>query len=88
MEKANLVYEQDEDIIKAWVDPHKLKKLGGTWHMDGRQVVTNNLEHKHTLIQSHHNPPVYGHPGINWTTRLVERYYWWPQLQKEVADYV
>ena len=88
MRKAHPMYEQDETILQPWIDPHKLKKIEGTWYKEGRQVVTNSLEHKRVLIQSHHDPPVYGHPGINRTIRLMERYYWWPQLQKDVADYV
>ena len=88
MEKASPVYEQNEAILQPWIDPHKLKKVEGTWYKDGRRVVTNNLEHKRTLIQSHHDPPVYSHPGINRTIQLLERYYWWPQLQKDTADYV
>ena len=75
MEKANPVYKQDEATLRQWIDPHKLKKVEGTWYKDGRQVVTNDLEHKCTLIQSHHDPPVYGHPGINRTIQLLERYY-------------
>jgi hypothetical protein len=30
----------------------------------------------------------YGHPGISRTTDFVERRYWWPNLRKDVADYV
>src|SRR6201996_6343144 len=88
MEKSDPVYQQDEEVLKPWVDPHKLKKIEGMWYKDGRQVVTNDLDHKHTLIQSHHDPLVYGHLGINQTTQLLKRYYWWPQLQKDVADYI
>ena len=61
------IYEQDEVMLKPWVDPHRLKKINGTWYKDGRQVVTNDLKHRRSLIQSHHDPPVYGHPGINRT---------------------
>ena len=67
MKKAHPIYEQDEAILQLWIDPHKLKRIKGMWYKDGRQVVTNSLEHKCTLIQSHHDPPVYGHPGINRT---------------------
>ena len=74
MEKANPIYKQDKAILQPWIDPHKLKKVEGTWYKDGRRVITNDLEHKRTLIQSHHDPPVYGHPGINRTIRLLERY--------------
>jgi len=65
MEKVHSIYEQDLKVLKPWVDPHALKKIQGTWYKDERQVVMNSLEHRCTLIQSHHDPPVYGHPGIN-----------------------
>ena len=29
------VYEQDEDVLQSWVEPHGLKKLQGTWYKDG-----------------------------------------------------
>ena len=82
------MYKQNEATLKTWVDPHCLKKIYNTWYKDGRRVVTNDLEHWWSLIQSHHNPLVYGHLGINWTIRLFGWYYWWPVLHKEVTDYV
>ena len=88
MTKEHPIYEQEEATLKSWVDQHRLKKIHDTWYKDGRRVVTNDLEHWRSLIQSHHYPPVYGHPGINQTIRKLERYYWWPGLQKEVTDYV
>ena len=87
MTKEHPIYKQDEMTLKPWVDPHHLKKIQNTWYKDGRQVVTNNPKHRQSLIQSHHDPPVYGHPRINQTTRLLERYYWWPGLQNKVAEY-
>ena len=44
MEKKHPIYEQEEMILKPWVDPHHLKKIQDTWYKDGRRVVTNNLE--------------------------------------------
>ena len=51
-------------------------------------MITDFPKIRRTLIQLHHNPPVYGHPGINRTIRLIERHYWWPNLCKEVTKYV
>ena len=65
MEKKHPIYKQEETTLKPWVDPHCLKKNQDMWYKDGRRVVTNNLEHQRSLIQSHHDPPVYRHPGIN-----------------------
>ena len=67
---------QDESVLLPWVDPHKLKKVEGTWYKDGRLVVTGSLKDKQLILHRHHDAPAYGHPGINKTTQLVERGYW------------
>ena len=46
------------------------------------------MYNKRTIIGSHHDPQVYGHPGIKRTTQLVERGYWWPGLRRDVLEYV
>jgi hypothetical protein len=81
-------YHQDEEILKLWIDPHQLKLLDGIWYKEGRVVVTKELQGKRKIIRAHHDSPVHGHPGINRTTQIVERNYWWPQLRQEVKDYV
>ena len=88
MTKENPIYQQHEDILKPWIDPHKLKRVENLWYKDGRRVVTSAALERRTLIQNHHDLPVYGHPGINRTIRLVERYYWWPNMRKEITEYV
>jgi hypothetical protein len=79
---------QDEQTLLPWVDPHKLKKISAIWYKDGRRVVTGDLHEKQDLIKRHHDPPVYGHPGISKTTQIVERGYWWPHMKNDILDYV
>ncbi len=62
------IYRQNEDILRPWVDVHRLKKLEGTWYKDGQRVVTGGLHDKRTIIEAHHNSSVYSHPGIARTT--------------------
>jgi hypothetical protein len=88
LEVVNDYAKQNEDTLKAWVDPHQLKKHQDTWYKDGRQVVTGDIEAKRHLIQSHHDSPVYGHPGISKTIQLIERPYWWPQMRADITEYV
>jgi hypothetical protein len=64
--------EQDENMLKAWVDPHQLKKHQGIWYKDGRQVVTSDIIAKRHLIKSLHDNPVYGHPSISKTIQISE----------------
>ena len=79
---------QDKEILKPWVDLHKLKYVNNVWYKEGRHVVTGTIEAKRTIIKSRHDPPVYGHPGISKTTQLVERDYWWPKMKLDIMDYV
>ena len=46
--------------------------VSGVWYKEGHQVVTGDLQDKWTIIKSHHDPLVYGHPRINKTTQLIE----------------
>jgi hypothetical protein len=82
------IYEQDEDTLKPWIDSHRLTLIHGTWYKDGRRVVTGGLHDKRTIIKAHHDPPVYGHPGINRSIQLTSRHYWWPKIRQDVHDYV
>jgi len=71
MEPQDPVYHQNEDLLKPWIDTHRLKKVEGTWYKDRRHVVTGGSSHHQLLIQAHHDSPVYRHPGINKTNQLV-----------------
>jgi hypothetical protein len=79
---------QEESVLKPWVDPHQLKQHQGTWYKDGRQVVTGGIEAKRHIIQSHHDSPVHGHPGISKTVQLTERLYWWPKMRQNIMEYI
>ncbi len=82
------VYKQNEDFLKPWIDAHRLKKVEGTWYKEGRHVVTGGSTHHRMLISAHHDLPVYGHPGINKTNQLLSRRYWWPNMRKDVMEYM
>src|ERR1700744_178337 len=79
---------QDEDILHPWINPMRLKKIEGVWYKDRRRVITGSLTAKQKIICNHHDPPVYGHPGIRRTIDLVARHYWWPRLHTNVLQYV
>ncbi len=50
MEATDPIYAQDEELLKPWIDAHRLKKIKGTWYKDGRRVVMGRMEHKRTFI--------------------------------------
>jgi hypothetical protein len=88
MEVLPDIPSQEESVLKPWVDPHQLKQHQGIWYKDGRQVVTGDTKDKRHIIQSHHDTPVHGHPGISKTIQLTERLYWWPKMRLDITEYV
>jgi hypothetical protein len=87
---ATIVHQhrQDEECLKPWIDPHQLKHINGTWYKGKRVVITADMNGRQKLIQMHHDTPVHGHPGISKTIQIVEQNYWWPQMCKDITDYV
>jgi hypothetical protein len=79
---------QEDSVLKPWIDPHQLKQHQGVWYKDGRQVVMGDIEAKRQIIRSHHDSPVHGHPGISKTIQLTERLYWWPRMRIDITEYV
>ena len=72
--------EQDEKQLQRWIDPHNLRKEGGVWRKNGRRVITGDIQQQQQLVAAHHDPPVYGHPGISRTTDIITDQYWWPRM--------
>ncbi len=88
MEATDPIYAQDEELLKPWINAHRLKKIEGVWYKEGRRVVTGGTDYRQTFIRTHHDAPVYGHPRINKTYQLLSRRYWWPNMPQDVKDYM
>jgi hypothetical protein len=79
---------QDKQMNKRWANAHELKKVEQVWYKNARRVVTGDNDEIRAVIARHHNAPIHGHPGITRTIQLIERNYWWPNMRKEVTEYV
>ena len=75
-------------IIRQWAGTHDLKKINGEQWKGACKVITGEKQDKRKIIQAYHDIPAYGHPSINQTKDLVAKYYWQPQLTKDVQEYV
>lgn len=69
---------QDNEVLHPWINAHNLKKHKGKWWKDNREVITEDLPTCQQIIKDHHDPPIYGHPGISCTTKLISQCFWWP----------
>jgi hypothetical protein len=41
-----LIYNQDLDILRPWVNPHNLKRINGCWWKGTGQVITQGKDTK------------------------------------------
>jgi len=74
----------------AWfADSHNLADLTarkGYWLKHGRIVVPAALRTE--CIKLCHDMPWVAHPGVTKTLKVLERYFWWPNMRKDVESYV
>ena len=85
---ASQELKQNEEVLKLWVDPHKLKQIRRTWWKGDQLVITADTPSRWTIVQMHHDPLAYSHPGISRTLELTARRYWWPRMAQDVKDYI
>ncbi len=86
--KINLSNLENEDVIKRWANTYQLHQEHNTWWKEDALVVAGDNNLKRGVISAFHNPPYRGHPGIGNTIALLKRNYWWPNLKKDVEEYV
>jgi len=60
--------------------------IKGILHFQNRIIVPASL--KARLLKSFHDTPTSGHQGVDRTLEKLRRYYWWPNMKKDVINYV
>jgi len=60
--------------------------VDGVLHFQKRILVPSVL--KARLLKSFHDAPTSGHQGVDRTFEKLRRYYWWPNMKKDVCNYV
>ena len=83
--EEQIIHNED---IKPWIDHHNLRQHDQLWWKNDALVVVGNNNLRRGVIQSFHNPPSMGHPRIANTYALTRRDYWWPNMKKDVEEYV
>ena len=52
------------------------------------QTLATMSQEVEDVIRQYHDDPTAGHPGIQKTLHLVQRYKKWPQMKKDIVEYV
>ena len=53
---------------------------------DDCKCITQEMRQK--ILGKCHAPPYAGHKGIAATTKVIERYFFWPPMWKDILKYV
>ena len=80
--------EDSEAInIKQRNDDNKFKVEGDLLYFEERLYIPKGPT-RLRVLQSRHDFPAAGHFGYNKTLELISRDFWWPQMWKDVKDFV
>ena len=75
-------------LMKDWSRKYKLKYEANLWKKEGRIVVLPDEKLLWLITQRHHDLPIKGHPGQDWTIQEVEWSFWWLTLKTWIAKYL
>jgi hypothetical protein len=70
------------------VNTHELEFSNGLWWKNGRIAIPSVPTLRQLIMRELHDPPYAGHIGSRRTQEAIARIYWWPNLAREVRDYV
>ena len=88
--RLRLAELQDKDeetkVLRAGGLPESWEDVEGVLHYQGVPYVPKIIRSE--VISRHYNDLLVGHFGIDKTKELVGRKYYWPNLRKDVENYV
>jgi hypothetical protein len=71
---------KESDVVPGWTWED------GIWRYQGKIYIPPNL--RRIIYTTLHSAPTAGHSGIGPTTELVSRYYYWPELKRNIYTWV
>jgi hypothetical protein len=87
--QTHQLQKENNELCLAWKKKYRIyQDEWKVWWKAGLLVVLDNKQLRHTFLQDYHDTPTSGHPGVWKTYQVLRRDYWWPNLHKDVEDYV
>jgi hypothetical protein len=87
--QAHQLQKENDKLCQAWKKRYSIyQDKWKVWWKAGSLVVLENTQLRRTFLQDYHNAPTSGHPGVWKTYQALKCNYWWPNLHKDVEDYV
>ena len=91
--------QQEDALVQQWKAGEaqgKRKKDAGAWTTDsqgllnynGKLYVPEEASVRAELLKRHHDDPLAGHFGVEKTTELIGRKYFWQNMKGDIKEYV
>ena len=91
--------QQEDEFVAQWKAGEaegKHKKDAGAWtvdsqgllHYNGRLYVPEEASVREELLKRHHDDPLAGHFGVEKTSELIGRKYFWKSMKADIKEYV
>lgn len=80
-------YEQDPWFAVS-SNTTNLRLKDGIWWRGSHIAIPNDHSLKQGILYELHDAPYSGHPGRDKTVEAVQRLYWWPNMVKDIKQYV
>jgi hypothetical protein len=87
--QVHQLQKENHELCLAWKRKYGIyQDKWKVWWKAGSLVVLDEKQLQHTFLQEYHDTPTSGHPGVWKTYQALRHDYWWPNLQKDIEDYV
>ena len=87
-ERVHAHQSQQPDLLAKWATTFPLKKEDNLFWYGDRLIVMDNSSLKRGVILQYHDSLTASHPGISNTTWAINKDFWWPNLKKDVTEYI
>jgi transposase InsO family protein len=88
-QQVHQLQKENDKLCQAWKRKYGIyQDEWKVWWKAGSLVVLDDRQLRHTFLQDYHDAPTSGHPGVWKTYQALKRDYWWPNLHKDIEDYV
>jgi hypothetical protein len=93
VQERDKAYTATEALTRR--EPREANRTATVWEVDHRGVLQRNGKvwiPEHAVLRANlmknHDDPMGGHYRVYKTINLLKMKYWWPQAQRDVAEYI
>ena len=80
--------EMSLEDMQNWANEDPTRKICGNLPFQGEALFLPNSTLQKKALYECHDGPLAGHKGISKTEDLIKRRFWWPQMSKDIQEYV